>query len=159
MKYLLPVLIFLATSAQADSDKAPADVVAKMNDMLAACWAGEACEGSEALNYCGEAINAGGAPLEWVKCQNAEFDWWDAKLNEVYKERMATQKSYDADRGDPYHEDLLRDMQRAWIPFRDAACGFAARGQPGGSGAVNDGVDCMIRETVEQINFIQNPLR
>lgn len=75
------------------------------------------------------------AQVEMTYC--AEQDWMtaDAALNDAYQAAMAAMKRVDAglaakDRGAVVN---LRDAQRAWITFRDAAC--AAEGYPmhGGS--------------------------
>jgi len=73
------------------------------------------------------------AQMEMTYC--AEQDWIaaDAALNAAYKEAMAVQKRLDADlpadqRG---AADFLRQAQRAWVGFRDAACaaeGYQAHG-------------------------------
>ncbi|MEP3297250.1 MAG: lysozyme inhibitor LprI family protein [Pseudoruegeria sp.] len=158
MKFYLILMLFVPSVSLADSEIIPPKIAAQMNTMLEACWRDKSCETSEVLSFCGDSIDAGGAPLEWVKCQNEILTWWDAKLNEVYKEKIALQKTYDVDRSDGYYEDLLRNMQRVWVPFRDAACNYLAHGQPSGSGATNDEIDCKILKTTEQIYFIQNPL-
>lgn len=87
----------------------------------------------------------GVAPAQQVDCANAgsqmemtfcaEQDWMaaDAALNAAYKTAMAAQRRIDADlpadqRG---AEDYLRQAQRAWVSFRDAACaaeGYQAHG-------------------------------
>lgn len=71
--------------------------------------------------------------MEMTYC--AEQDWLtaDAALNDAYKAAMAAQRRIDADlpadqRG---AEDYLRQAQRAWVSFRDAACaaeGYQAHG-------------------------------
>jgi uncharacterized protein YecT (DUF1311 family) len=67
----------------------------------------------------------------------AERDWQaaDEKLNAAYGRAMSAMKRMDADLADSPAlagaADALRDAQRAWIPYRDAACaayGFQARG-------------------------------
>ncbi|CUH88897.1 hypothetical protein PH5382_02841 [Phaeobacter sp. CECT 5382] len=66
-------------------------------------------------------------------CAGQDFDLADAELNRAYK--AARQSMHDLDRDLPDTlrgaEDALLQAQRAWIPFRDAACiaeGFQFRG-------------------------------
>lgn len=158
MRYVIAVLACFGAPALADITEVPSEVVAQMGEKLEACWQDESCEDAGALSLCGDAISAGGSPNAWAMCQDAIYDWWDAKLNAVYQARMAEQEAYDADAGGTTYQDALRDMQRAWIPLRDAACTFAARGQPGGSGAINDQMDCLIQMTITQLQFIGQPL-
>ncbi|SDU40914.1 lysozyme inhibitor LprI family protein [Stappia sp. ES.058] len=73
--------------------------------------------------------------MEMTYC--AEQDWQaaDRELNAAYGRAMAAMKRMDADLADSPTlagaADALRNAQRAWIPYRDAACaayGFQARG-------------------------------
>ena len=73
--------------------------------------------------------------MEMTYC--AEQDWQaaDAELNAAYGRAMAAMKQMDEDLADSPAlagaAKALRDAQRAWIPYRDAACaayGFQARG-------------------------------
>ncbi|WP_424976662.1 lysozyme inhibitor LprI family protein [Dinoroseobacter sp. S124A] len=158
MKYVIAMLACLAAPLPALADEVPAETVAEMGEMLDACWQDETCAPDGALNFCGEAINAGGSPNAWAFCQQVVYEWWDAKLNATYQARMTQQEAYDADQDGTPYQDALRDMQRAWIPFRDTACEFAARGQPGGSGAITDHMECLIQMTITQLQFIDRPL-
>lgn len=158
MRYVIAVLAWLGSPALADFTEVPSEVVAQMGQQLEACWQDDGCTDAGALNLCGEAISAGGAPNAWAMCQQVIYDWWDGRLNAVYQDRMAQQKAFDADAGGTTYQDALREMQRAWIPLRDTACTFAARGQPGGSGAINDQMDCLIQMTITQVQFIAHPL-
>lgn len=70
------------------------------------------------------------AQVELTYC--AEQDWMtaDADLNDAYKAAMTAMKNVDAnlDAQDRGAVENLRNAQRAWITFRDAAC--AAEGYP-----------------------------
>ena len=75
------------------------------------------------------------AQVEMTYC--AEQDWMtaDTALNDAYRAAMAAMKRVDAgleakDRGAVVN---LRDAQRAWITFRDAACAAEAYPMHGGS--------------------------
>ena len=75
------------------------------------------------------------AQVEMTYC--AEQDWVaaDADLNEAYTAAMAMMK--DIDTGLPRDQrgaaTFLRDGQRAWITFRDAACAAEGYMMHGGS--------------------------
>lgn len=75
------------------------------------------------------------AQIELTFC--AEQDWMaaDADLNAAYAAAQAAMKAVDANlpvslRGASV---ALRDAQRAWIPFRDAACAAEGYQMRGGS--------------------------
>lgn len=67
----------------------------------------------------------------------AEQDWMDADadLNAAYAEAMAVMKGYDADlpKSERGAEANLRNAQRAWITYRDAACAAEGYAMHGGS--------------------------
>lgn len=69
------------------------------------------------------------------QCAAAEWEVADQLLNQRYKEAMALLREWDADLPDTLKggAESLREAQRAWITYRDAAC--AAEGYPmrGGS--------------------------
>ncbi|WP_112312349.1 lysozyme inhibitor LprI family protein [Pseudogemmobacter bohemicus] len=69
------------------------------------------------------------------QCAAAEWEAADQLLNQRYKEAMALLRDWDADLPDTLKggAEALREAQRAWITYRDAAC--AAEGYPmrGGS--------------------------
>ncbi|HEY0275912.1 MAG TPA: lysozyme inhibitor LprI family protein [Paenirhodobacter sp.] len=58
-------------------------------------------------------------------CVGEDYQLADRTLNAVYARLMK--------RLDPRARGLLRDAQRAWIPFRDKHCAFVGSGTEGGS--------------------------
>ncbi len=71
--------------------------------------------------------------LETNYCAYQDYLAADRVLNEQYQRAIAFAKQMDAVLPEYLWgaEDALRQAQRAWIPFRDAACiaeGFIARG-------------------------------
>lgn len=71
--------------------------------------------------------------FEMRQCAAEDYEAADAELNALYKAAQRAMKQLDSD----LPQDLkgasqsLSDAQRAWIPFRDAACateGFQFRG-------------------------------
>lgn len=90
-------------------------------------------------------------------CLNKELEFWDGFLNEEYVFARSQARKVDTQNGaDKTLEHALRDMQRAWIGFRDAACDFERTQWGEGSGRGPAGVGCMMRMTGEQALFIKN---
>ncbi|MEM7178989.1 MAG: lysozyme inhibitor LprI family protein [Pseudomonadota bacterium] len=93
---------------------------------------------------------------EWFFCIDTELKHWDDYLNRLYKEAMGVLGQDDADRDTPAGDsmrsmtDALRDTQRAWIPYRDALCDFAANMTPGGTTAPEHRMICLSDETARQ---------
>ena len=57
------------------------------------------------------------------QCAQLAYEAADRDLNAAYQVAMARAKSWDmADTRGPRAADNLRDAQRSWISFRDAAC-------------------------------------
>lgn len=94
-------------------------------------------------------------------CMSAELAQWDARMNASYQTAMT-----DADRGDAADRDAgtaapaeradtLRDMQRRWIAFRDAACANAGAWWSSGSGRGPATVQCMMDQTARQALMLE----
>ncbi len=93
-------------------------------------------------------------------CQWSEHEFWDGALNQVYEDLLEFTARKEAD-DDHYEQnqltDPLRKMQRTWIAFRDATCGFALAGaKPFGSASGPVESRCMMRETARQYFQLQN---
>ncbi|RVT85611.1 DUF1311 domain-containing protein [Rhodobacteraceae bacterium CCMM004] len=75
------------------------------------------------------------AQVELTWCAEQDYLRADAELNAAYAAAVAAARQMDAAGGAgavPVAE-MLRDAQRAWIPFRDAACAAEAQVARGGS--------------------------
>ncbi|WP_339639455.1 lysozyme inhibitor LprI family protein [uncultured Sulfitobacter sp.] len=88
-------------------------------------------------------------------CLDAELSFWDGLLNENYRARMVQSKSADEDAALyqpelPSQAEALRDMQRAWITFRDAACDYERSQWGGGTGGGPATLACLMQMTAEQ---------
>ena len=97
-------------------------------------------------------------------CLGAERDWWDDRLNTAYGEVMTRAEAGDAeldslDAAGPRQAGALRDMQRAWIAFRDAACEYEATRWGGGTGAGPAAAQCALTLTARQANQLDGYLR
>ena len=146
--------IFLAFTALATP--AAAQDIAFEPDRLDACLAsngGEACIGIAAA-ACSNTQD-GSTTVGLGFCYGAERDWWDARLNETYQALMARERARDAESKEfglnvPPTAPALRDMQRAWIVFRDAACAYEYSQWGGGTGGGPAHAACTMQMTGEQ---------
>ena len=110
-----------------------------------------ACIGRSA-NLCMEAPG-GSSTYGMGGCLDGELSFWDALLNENYRARMAQAKSADAAETQDHlaiQAEALRDMQRAWITFRDAACDYERSQWGGGTGGGPATLACLMQLTGEQ---------
>lgn len=116
--------------------------------------AAETCIGI-ASGTCMERTQGGYSTVGMAGCLDAELGWWDAMLNVEYKRLIAEHKITDAEMADAGHPAVpmaaaLRDMQRAWIGYRDAACAYEAAQWGGGTGAGPAALGCLLQVTAEQ---------
>lgn len=105
-------------------------------------------------------LTAGAASAQDVDCTKAvaqqdmnacaaeEYRAADAELNAVWRDTMSWAGGVSLD-------DELRVAQRAWIAFRDAACGVEAAVWEGGSMAPLIHATCMTRLTRARIADLQ----
>jgi uncharacterized protein YecT (DUF1311 family) len=89
-------------------------------------------------------------------CLDNELQYWDGVLNQNYQQLRAAMQQ--ADRGLPSHlavqATTLRDMQRAWIAYRDARCGHEASLWQGGTGSGPAYLNCAMMLTGEQALYL-----
>ncbi len=67
-----------------------------------------------------------GTTAQMIACGSPNLDRADAELNGAYKVAMQNARAMG-------FADKLRNAQRLWIPFRDAACAAEAAPHDGGS--------------------------
>ena len=127
---------------------------------LSRCYAaggGFACHGT-AADACMRATEIGGTTIGQQFCLEEERLWWDARLNESYQSLRAAateeDRSIDPASGQPRAVDTLRDMQRAWISFRDATCNHEIQPWFGGTGASGAWLSCQSRMTAQQTVYL-----
>lgn len=88
-------------------------------------------------------------------CFGAEADYWDVRLNTVYAaliraETDMLKEMQAAEATVPDTVTALREMQRAWIPYRDAACWYEYTTWGGGSGGGPANAECLMHLTGRQ---------
>ena len=108
---------------------------------------------------CVDASDYGSTTVGMMECAGKETDFWDAKLNATYKELMARAEKFDKMNADDPRivekiADSLRDMQRAWIPYRDATCTFQYALGMGGTIASTLSSNCQLEMTAEQYIYL-----
>ncbi|MHA6326683.1 lysozyme inhibitor LprI family protein [Roseivivax sp. CAU 1753] len=90
--------------------------------------------------------------VEMTGCAGLEYERADAELNRVWRMAVATVRRWDKTIGpaDVPAEDILRDAQRAWIPFRDQACEAESLAVRGGSMQSQVFLMCLTRLTTRR---------
>ena len=114
----------------------------------------EGCIGASA-RACMGATDAGGSTYGMSGCLERELTYWDGLLNAYYEVAIVRARKMDAETrtfspGAAFAEQALREMQRAWIPFRDAACEFARAQYGAGTGAGGAALSCHMDMTGKQ---------
>lgn len=148
---LFGIAITLASGAMAqDLVFSPQDTL----DCIASGQPMEGCVGASA-EACVE-VN-GYATVVESACYSREAEWWDGRLNAVYREVMRQSREMDSENGSyaPSQAEALRDMQRAWIGYRDATCSFEASQWGGGTGAGPAYNACILRLTADQVIYLE----
>jgi len=118
---------------------------------------GAACAG-RAAERCIEATPGGYTTIGMSGCTDRERAHWDGWLNTVYQQLYAKLAAQDAQSGShaPKQAEALREMQRAWIGYRDTKCGYEASQWGGGSGTGPAMMSCLLHETARQMLYLQS---
>ena len=135
-----------------------------------ACLAEQSGDGGQPHSCIGTAATAciagpdGGTTVGMSICLTGEYEHWDGLLNSAYAEAMQKAEATDADMkkiGSSVEAQapLLKEMQRKWIAFRDAACNWERSKWGGGTGGGPASVDCAMTLTAEQYLRIAPSLR
>jgi uncharacterized protein YecT (DUF1311 family) len=112
-----------------------------------------------AAGLCMDKNESGWSTYGMMECQGLEIAVWDAKLNAEYQRVLAQAKQMDADYMDvgaavPSQEEALREMQRAWIAFRDGTCRYERSLWGNGTGGGPASGGCMMRMTAAQAIYL-----
>lgn len=106
----------------------------------------------------------GGSTVGMGACLDRELSYWDAMLNTNYQAQMIRAKAADEE-AKAYNPDLasqanaLREMQRAWITYRDAACDYERSKWGGGTGGGPATYACLMDLTGQQALRLQPDAR
>ena len=93
-------------------------------------------------------------------CYSAEANYWDRRLNTVFRSLMAAERALVEEIKDlggytPDAPGALRDMQRAWIGYRDASCAYEYTTWGGGTGGGPANAACLMHETGRQALLLE----
>ncbi len=96
-------------------------------------------------------------------CLGKEADYWDGRLNAAYAGLIAAEQQIDDEMEElgsaaPKMEPALREMQRAWIVFRDKTCEYEVTQWGGGTGGGPAYGNCVMRLTAEQALTLEDRL-
>ena len=152
------ILALVATSAGAqDLDYDPMILINCM----------ENAESEADRTYCiGQAADActmteaGSSTVGLGYCYSEEWRQWDTRLNAAYQRLLITQAELAADNAAfneniPNAVEVMREMQRAWIAYRDTACEWEYIQWGGGTGGGPASASCMLRLTALQALFLE----
>lgn len=97
-------------------------------------------------------------------CINSEYRFWDGKLNQTYQTVLSQAETMDqemAELGSAAEKQVpyLREMQRNWIAYRDAACQFEGSRWGGGTGGGPAAGNCMLQLSAVQVFWLQQYTR
>ncbi len=96
-------------------------------------------------------------------CLGHELEYWDGRLNAAYETLRESDGRTDAEMAElgsaaPPLVPALREMQRAWISFRDAACAYERAQWGGGTGGGPASVHCAMTITARQALALEDRL-
>ncbi len=161
MRRLVFALALLAAPAAAEQQADPAFDIAPTRDCVEA-GGGDACIG-RAAETC-QTQPGGETSVVMSFCFWKEHEWWDARLNAVYRRLMEQEQRIDAEIAElsaappAARADALRAMQRAWLPFRDAACDYERSQWGGGTGGAPATHACLMDRTARQTLLLERHL-
>lgn len=124
-------------------------------------FAPEDCIG-RASGQCMEA-EGGDSTYGMNDCLDQEWAQWDAMLNDRYGQLQAADKAADSELAQigsaaAPAAPALRDAQRAWIAWRDAACSYEAVRWQGGTGGGPAANHCLMLLTARQALWLDGYL-
>ncbi|MBT8414870.1 MAG: DUF1311 domain-containing protein [Boseongicola sp.] len=96
-------------------------------------------------------------------CLGRELGVWDDRLNAAYArlrrvEWMIMEEAESADLRVPDTVTALRDMQRAWMQYRDATCTYEFSTWGGGTGGGPANTACLLDLTARQALMLEDRL-
>lgn len=115
--------------------------------LLALCGLANAADNDDSPAYkkCMDA--SGGVTVNMLDCMGAEIKLQDVRLNKAYKAAMT---AIEDDK-----TGQLQNVQRMWIKYRDANCGFVRRLTGGTLDSINAG-SCVLQMTRTRAQELEN---
>jgi len=152
------LLLLVAGAAQAQELPFDGTSIDVCTGMAADAAQAQACIGA-AAQACIDSPD-GYTTVGMGMCYGMELDHWDARLNVAYKALMKLHEKSDASMKEygatvPETAPALRDMQRAWIAYRDAACAYERSLWGGGTGQGPATAECLMRMTADQALMLE----
>ena len=131
-------------------------------DCFAAGGLGDTCIGASA-QACMVENEGGYSTVAMGFCFDRELQYWDAALNAAYaalRDKLVTSDTENADFGGnvPSQADALREMQRAWITYRDRRCDYERSLWGGGTGGGPAQLACLMSQTARQALYLEEQL-
>lgn len=119
----------------------------------------QACIGLSASD-CMETTAMGSTTVGMGFCLDAELALWDGRLNAAYRDLMAADRKADAEarahgENAPPRAEALRDMQRAWIAYRDRRCDYERSHWGSGTGGGPAAYACLMQITGDQALYLE----
>ncbi|MFN4057138.1 MAG: lysozyme inhibitor LprI family protein [Roseinatronobacter sp.] len=152
-----PILALILLSLPASAQDLRFDIAPSLQCLEAApdTNAAKMCIG-EAAGTCME-VNQAFHTYSMSFCLDSELAYWDGVLNDSYQKLRAALEVSDKSLLDhlPKQAVSLRDMQRAWIAYRDQRCSFEAALMQGGTASSTAYLACAMQLTGEQALFLQ----
>ncbi len=110
------------------------------------------------------ATPAGGSTVGMGYCLSRELGYWDERLNANYaalrrQERALAVEMAALDAHVPDSLAALREMQRAWMGYRDAVCTYEYSTWGGGTGGGPAHSACLLSLTGEQALMLEDELK
>ena len=110
------------------------------------------------------ATTDGGTTVGMGYCLGRELGFWDDRLNAVYAELRRIERANGEDMKAigatvPDSAKALRDMQRAWMGYRDAACIYEYSTWGGGSGGGPANAACLMNLTARKSLMLEDRLK
>lgn len=129
---------------------------------FAAGGLGDTCIGASA-QACMVENEGGYSTVVMGFCFDSELTYWDGVLNAVYgalREKLAAvdDESAELDAAAPSSAGALREMQRAWISYRDRRCDYERSLWGGGTGGGPAQLACLMSQTARQALYLEEQL-
>lgn len=90
---------------------------------------------------------SGGVTSLMLECDEKEYKVQDAKLNKMYQSAMS--------KLDPQGKNKLKNVQRIWVQYKEAKCGFYY-GLSGGTMDLINSSECTLQETALRAHELEN---